>query len=386
MPRLVFLGYPVRGHTAPSLPVVAELTRRGAQVDYYSLPGFRSLVEDAGARFSPYPGETEELLTAPVDSSEHLARTLAAAEMLLPSLLADLDTPPDLVLFDASALWGSILARRLGRPSVCSITTFAFNRPLLQMTGAPAPARWSQPIFDRLNATYDAGLRDHLDMMAPKADLKIVHTSRAFQPTGRFFDGSHMFVGPQIEARPRDGAPARAIGPRPLAYVSLGTLFNRDHALLLRISQVLVAAGWQVIVSMGDAAHDASLAWPQHVQAFAFVDQIGVLAQAQLFVTHGGMNSVSEALAHAVPMIVTPQAVDQHLVARQTANLGAALVVEPDGMSTQSLSMALETLERDRPAFVDAASRLQRSFAEAPTIASAVERMLGLLGRNSGDA
>jgi MGT family glycosyltransferase len=375
VPRVVYFGYPVRGHTAPSLPIVAELARRGVDIDYYSLPTLKPLIEDVGARFVAYPPGYEDLLTTPVDTSEHLARNLAATEALLPPLLADLRLPPDLVLFDASALWGGLIARRLVRPCVTSITTFAFNRAMLQMLGAPVPTAWSQPTFERLNAAHDAGLRDYPAVMAPVADLKFVYTSRAFQPAGRFFDDSYLFLGPLIDQRPREGVRAQATGSRPLAYVSLGTLFNRDHALLFRISEVLAARSWQVIVSLGDAAETQQQPWPEHVQAHAFVDQIGVLAKAQLFVTHGGMNSVSEALSHAVPMIVVPQAVDQHLVARQTANLGAAVVIERDAVSIESLSPALANIELNRTAFVAAATRLQRSFVD-PERHKAVDQAL----------
>ena len=58
-------------------------------------------------------------------------------------------------------------------------------------------------------------------------------SARAFQPAGRFFDARYLFLGPLLHQCPRDGARAQATGSRPLAYVSLGTLFNRDHALPL---------------------------------------------------------------------------------------------------------------------------------------------------------
>lgn len=383
MPNLAFFGFPLRGHTAPSLALVAALTRRGARVDYYSLPAFKPLVESVGGRFIPYRGGCEALLTSPVDSSEHLARNLAVADTLLPLLLAEMTPAPALVLFDASAIWGGILARRLGLPSVCSVTTFAFNRQLLKLLNAPLPAAWSQPTFERLNLAYDAKLQDHLDLLAPAADLKVIYTSRAFQPAGRFLDDRHLFVGPLVDERPRDGARAEATGQRPMAYVSLGTLFNRDLAMLLQISQVLVERGWQVIVSLGDAAATTG-SWPEHVQAYPFVDQIGVLAQAQLFVTHGGMNSVSEALSQAVPMIVVPQAVDQHLVAKQAANLGAAVVIERDAVSAESLSAALATVERDRQAFGAAATRLRSSFAEGTPLVEVVDRVLALADPSHG--
>lgn len=381
MPRVVYLGFPARGHTTPTLPIVAELVRRGVEVDYYSTPAFRALVESAGARFVAYPAGCEGLLGTAVDTDEHLARSLAATQDMSPSLLAAFAQAPDLVVFDAAALWGGIVARRLGRPCVASITTFALNRTMLQMLGAPAPAAWSIPAFERLNDEYGANFRDHFDLMTPVADLKFVYTARAFQPAGRFFDESYLFLGPLLDQRPRDGARAQATSSRPLAYVSLGTIFNRDHALLRRISEVLAGRGWQVIVSLGDAAAAQQQRWSEHVQAHAFVDQIGVLAQAQLFVTHGGMNSVSEALSHAVPMIVIPQAVDQHLVARQTANFGAALVIARDAVSTESLTAALARIEGDRAAFESAAARLQHSLTDVLAVSAAVDQALALIDR-----
>jgi len=79
---------------------------------------------------------------------------------------------------------------------------------------------------------------------------------------------------------------------------------------------------------------------------------------------------------------VVPQAIDQHLVARQTANLGAALVIERDAVSIESLSPALANIELNRTAFVAAAARLQRSFVETLSVTEAVDRALALIDQD----
>jgi MGT family glycosyltransferase len=252
---------------------------------------------------------------------------------------------------------------------------------MLRMIGAPPPTPWSTAAYDRLNAEFGANFQDPLDVLVPVADLKFVYTSRAFQPAGAFFDASYLFLGPLLNQRPRDGVRAHAWEERPLAYVSLGTIFNRDRAMLFQISEALAARGWQVIVSLGDATATANEAWPEHVQAHPFVDQIGVLGEAQLFVTHGGMNSVSEALSQGVPMIVIPQAVDQHLVARQTANLGAAVIIQRDAVSPETLDAALARIAGARSAFDEAVARLQSSFTDGVEVASAVDLALNLIER-----
>jgi MGT family glycosyltransferase len=61
----------------------------------------------------------------------------------------------------------------------------------------------------------------------------------------------------------------------------------------------------------------------------SFVPQIEILRRAAAFVTHGGMNSVQEALYHGVPLVMAPQAADQFWISARTVELGAALALDP---------------------------------------------------------
>ncbi|MGV3593454.1 MAG: nucleotide disphospho-sugar-binding domain-containing protein [Gammaproteobacteria bacterium] len=390
MPRIVCFGYPARGHTVPSLPVVAELVRRGCEVEYHSVEIFRALVEGTEATFVPYPPVCESLMR-PRDLDDHLVRGVAVTAELMPLLLRSVPHA-DLLLCDASALWGQLFARARGIPLVQSITTFAFTRAMLQLFGASPqrpPRDWQHyaPMLATLNDEYGAGIRDHLDLMAPDADLKLVYTSQFLQPGGKFLDARHVFIGPLLARRAREGSAAPVdYDSRPLAYVSLGTIFNRDHDLLRRIAGALTEAGWRVLVSLGDAAAASDGDWPAGVEVRAFVDQIGVLREAKLFVTHGGMNSVSEALAQAVPLVIIPQGVDQHVVARRAASLGAALVIEREQTSIEYLQAAFARIAQEHNVFTTAADSVRRSFDEVTPLTQAVDSMLGLLDKGASHA
>jgi UDP:flavonoid glycosyltransferase YjiC (YdhE family) len=347
----VFFGFPARSHTVPSLPLVRELTRRGVEVEYYSTEAFRGLITSAGARFAAYPAICETLAD-PADIDGHVQRLIAVSREILPVLSAGMKPHTKLTMFDASALWGRTLARQIGAPAVASITTFAFTRSMVQLLGIS-----------------DA---DSLDVLVPEADLKIVYTSRFFQPGGRFLDDRHLFVARPVERRPRAGSS--------IAYVSLGTIFNRDIDLLKRIAGHLSEGGRRVIVSLGDAARPVPGGWPSNVEVYPFVDQIAALAQADLAVTHGGMGSVSEALACGVPLIVVPQGVDQFLIASRAAGLGASITVDAAAPDS-AWRAALARIETERASFLAAAARIGESFSDTMSIPTVVDRLLDLMSK-----
>jgi UDP:flavonoid glycosyltransferase YjiC (YdhE family) len=58
---------------------------------------------------------------------------------------------------------------------------------------------------------------------------------------------------------------------------------------------------------------------------------------ADVFITHGGMNSISEALVYEVPMIVIPFMSDQPVNARQVETLGLGKRMDYQTLNSQSL-------------------------------------------------
>ncbi|WP_307102242.1 nucleotide disphospho-sugar-binding domain-containing protein [Arthrobacter globiformis] len=81
---------------------------------------------------------------------------------------------------------------------------------------------------------------------------------------------------------------------------------------------------------------------PANVLASRFVPQLEVLARAALFVTHGGMNSVNEAMYAGVPMLVIPQGAEQPLVAGRVAESGAGLSIRAQDALGAERAEALE--------------------------------------------
>lgn len=85
---------------------------------------------------------------------------------------------------------------------------------------------------------------------------------------------------------------------------------------------------YQIIISVGnqvDCKRFGKL--PDYIEIYPYVDQIAVLEKADVFVSHCGMNSVSESLYFGVPLVMLPQTSEQKGVAARVSQLGAGLQI-----------------------------------------------------------
>ena len=321
---------------------MTELVRRGHAVDYWSFDEFRDAIERAGARFRRYPEIPEYRARQAADNLVRLARlVMEVTEQILPVVLRELRAePPDVIVHDALAVWGAYVARVLRIPAVSSISTFVVDGrvirrdPALVLYGArQVAAAWLDLVpFERirrtLRRTYGAPAPRAGEMWSIRERLNVVFSSRELQPYGELFGDDYAFVGASLRDEPRSDLTFETSLTPPLVFVSLGTLFNDRPEFFRAAIEALGPLAGTLVLSIGDSVDPTSLRpLRPSVVVRRFVPQLAVLRDAALFVTHGGMNSVTEALYHGVPLIVYPQVHDQLIVARRVAELGAGVVL-----------------------------------------------------------
>jgi MGT family glycosyltransferase len=386
---VAFLNIAMHGHVNPTLPVVSELVRRGHSVSYHTSPAFSEEIAATGATVHLYPGGDQPLPDPPIPLTllEQLARSTVR---LLPAVLTDLRrVRPDLIVHDAACAWGAVAARELQVPAAASFTTFAFNRHVPSPTrgswallAAAMARRGSLRGFQRsrweLRRRFNTRGLPLLDLGNIRQPLNLVYTSRAFQPDVEEFDASYRFVGPSIGARRIDPSfPTDGLRD-PVLYASLGTVFQADPQLLRSFATALAPLGGTVVISTGQIDPATLDPMPANVLARRFVPQPEVLARAALMVTHGGMNSVNEAMYAGVPMLVVPQGADQPMVARRVVELGAGLSIRTQDATESSVRALARRLLED-PRFRAAATTLQVAQHEAGGYRRAADELEGYL-------
>ena len=139
------------------------------------------------------------------------------------------------------------------------------------------------------------------------------------------FSSRYRFTGPSL-AVPVSAAAERR---RPLIYVSLGTVLNKKDSFYRNCMEALKGENMDVIMAVGSRTDIPSLGdVPSNFTIYPRVDQLQVLQEASVFITHCGMNSVSESLYFGVPLVLFPQQPEEGAVARRVRELGAGIFLK----------------------------------------------------------
>ena len=404
MTRIVVTAMPAWGHVNPSAPLIRELVHRGIDVEFYATEQFRPLVESLGAEVRAYPEDTISSAviaeaTTQGGSTKVVQRLLESTPTLLSFLQSQLrEDRPDAVMFDSNALWGRMLATSLERPAISLMTTMLVGsaairalraRELVSVvqesaTAVPGTLRARR----RLLRAVDPGLLPDSPMFPTRGDLTVFPIPEWMQAPDPRRDASCHFVGPSIEpaARTEESDPdlERILsGTDPLVVVSLGTLHAGGEDFFRSCIEAFAPLPANVLLVVGVSTDPAAFGQiPSNIIVRSVVPQLEALRQAAVFVTHGGMNSVLEALHFGVPMVVVPQQVEQLLIGQRVAERGAGCVMRHhlgrQEIPTGQLRTAVEALLHG-PSYTASARSLAAMLHDgggAEAAADHVERFL----------
>ena len=371
MKKIAFFCIPAHGHTNPMLPVAAELVRRGNEVRFYSFNEFGDKIRSTGARFISCDSFLPELTGQEAAGLKRVSTTEMTVQDIRITLAMNdyLDEEfrtfrPDVVYTDSVCFWGKLNAWKHHVPMVVSTSTFAFNRYssgyMKNSLGEMADMIFGLPKISRALKSlepYGYHVKNALSLVQNDNDTDtVVYTSRRFQPRAETFSDHYAFVGPSIFAKDQPVTERE----RPLIYISMGTVINDRPGFYSACAGALGEMNADVIISCGRETEIEKIGpMPDHIRVYPYVDQLSVLAEADVFLTHCGMNSVSESLYMGVPMVLFPQTGEQQAVARRAAELGAGVLLKGD--SAGAIRSAVRTVLENR-AYRDAAMACREDF------------------------
>jgi UDP:flavonoid glycosyltransferase YjiC (YdhE family) len=366
--KILFASWPGYGHLFPMVPLIRAAQRGGHDVVVSSGRDMSELIGRLGAvvhrsgitmaeSYARMPGETM-ISSMPADEQAGFAaRHLfgAGAVDRARDLLDFVDSwPPDLVVHDTLELGSPIAAEAAGIRHV----THGYgpmlpdNAPLVAAVGA---------------AIQDAGLSDPVPAVFAAPYLDIAPPSLRRAGTGPW--SVVRALRPSAGEAGSDSALASRLSALPYAdsvYVTLGTVMNHApevfRAVIEGCSQLMV----NVIVTTGPD-FDTSLLGPVESAVFSapFIPQAEVFPHCAAVVSHAGAGTMLGALCHGLPQLCLPQGTDQPFNTAALVPTGAALAMQPDEITPNSVAAALSRLLGE-PSYRQAAEELRGQIKEMP--------------------
>lgn len=201
---------------------------------------------------------------------------------------------------------------------------------------------------------------------APSPYLFLAFTTEALEYPRRDLPPQVYYVGPSISQRRGDTEvpfPWHWLQGGPTVYAALGTINTGQVDIYTRLIEASRDQPWQLVLSVG--TQQSLEPWrdlPANVLVRPYTPQPGLLRRVQAAICHGGINTVTEALAAGVPLAVVPFGADQPENAQRVVEAGAGVRLKPRRVGIQEWR---ETMRRllEEPHFRENARRIADDFA-----------------------
>jgi MGT family glycosyltransferase len=300
------------------------------------------------------------------------------------------DVQPDVIVLDNVVSFAALPASNRPWVRIVSCNPAEVKDPQVAPTfsGYPADDRSQWDAFRAefrrthadMHADFDAFCRDRGAPALP--DLEFVHTSPYLNlylypaevdyARADPLDGTWHNLQTSVRATDAPWEPPQGDGP--LVYLSLGSLGSGDVDLMRTLIGALKDEPYRIIVSKGPQHDQLELAG--NMTGAEFLPQVSILPHADLVITHGGNNTVTESLRFGKPMILLPLFWDQYDNAQRIHETGHGIRLDTYAHAPEELTGAIRRLLADQ-ALKTRLEKLATRLAATPgtvTAADLIER------------
>ena len=406
MAHFACICLPYHGHLNPMAALARELGRRGHTTTFFHIPDVAPLVARHGLNFVPVGGATHPPGWLP-RATNNLGRVtglfglkpmfhdFASLTAMLCRNLPDTlrGRSIDMIIADQFEAAGGMVAYHMGLPFVSLAAALPLNweesipspfvgwpygesrwhryRNIASAFGAKAARKPISDVIEAYSTQWRLGRgRQIEEYMSGFAQLSQLTPSLDFPR--RAVIGCFHYCGPLREPAPATPAVSRQ-RKSGRAFASLGTLQGHRADIFERIVAATRACGLDLTIAHGGRLSGAAAArLARHAEVHAFVAHDDVFPQMDVAILHGGLNTVLDALAAGLPIVVLPLAFEQGAIASRIERSGTGRVVAPRVFRRRRLEDAIRDVTATG-SYAEAVANVRRELAASGGVVRAAD-------------
>ncbi len=365
MTRFLIVSWDGGGNVPPALNLGARLVHLGHRVRLLGWESMRSRAAIGGLEFRTYPS------VPPWPSGVTLQQ--AWKERAIPALLGrgtrdDIrteieDFSADVVVVDCMVGAGLEVADTLDLPRAV----------LIHVLYSTFMDKWGSKATRRKNAAYLDHAGQVLVLVPPGFDI-------AYR-----LPPNTSNVGPITDPNPSPPLSNRmtellAEPGKPWVLLSLGTTLQDQAVALPRILEAVAQLPIRVLLTLGDVLPPSAINSPPNVTVCGFIPHDLLMSHMATVVSHGGLSTVTAALAAGVPHVCIAQGRDQPDNAKRVVASGVGRAVDKNAPPSE-IAAAIEGVLTD-PSMLDKTNHFANVIAALGRGDVAARKVAGLIGPN----
>ncbi|CAG9334074.1 unnamed protein product [Blepharisma stoltei] len=384
--KIAIIGCIAIGHITPTIDMTRALKSKGHDVVYYAPIYTQNLIESTGAKFIPYPEQKLAKVT-PLDKKEirvnETGLLLIAAfggytDYIMPWFLENFEKEQfDAVIYTSFAIWGNAVASYFKIPYLCLGTSVlpaednAWNETHFYDEGKEQQLEFTNRLHNKYNTTavnliemFSCSYAKKVLMVSSQKFLEAASDHRFSEPEKYFFLSS-------ISSQTSKNFISK-LKENSIIYLSLGTTFNQRPDIFESIMTYFNQTKYELIVSAGmnEKLYQAltSKNYSSNIKINLYTNQVRLLKDVAIFITHAGLNSIKEAISFTIPTVTIPQGADQFWISKAIKDLKIGASVEDyEGSLDDKFKAAFQEIEQNFETYKENLKNVQKNYFDGPS-------------------
>lgn len=393
MKTVVFINFPVSGHVNPQYSLCEELAKKNVRLIYFTAECYSNKYESIpNIEIIKYPKEFMDYyseLSNDIKLHEKMMALMYVfntfTERILPFTVSKLkEIKPDLIICDSLAVWGKSAARYLDIPYCIFFSSFMGDPIIMKKTPLFTFNLIKSGIVDfkyvvnfmkikkRIEKKYGNVCDPMPKIMHHQGKFTIVATSKKFHPGGDLYPKNVNFVRPDVFND------KKITQKKDTIFISVGTIsFSSTFwDICLEATKNL---NYRVVLSFGNNKNNKISS--KNIRDNVFIydnlsheDFRRELERSELFITHGGFNSITDGIVAETKLLVCPITSEQAGNGQILERYGCGKLFNEKNITPEKLEKEIKQLLNNKK-MKNRLRYYKQSFINEQTYSEIVDKM-----------